>query len=143
MPGRYERTDVRPRVVLAGALGLVIALLLAVAGITLLETWVTGVPPAISRPADLIQGLQAGPTPALPRLEPQSGADFATYHAAEEQKLTSYRWVDRNAGTVTIPIDRAMDLVAQRGLPTRAGASAPQDTSPSSASSGRAEAEYP
>jgi len=38
---------------------------------------------------------------------------------AEEQKLASYDWVDQKAGTLRIPIDRAMDLVAQRGLPVR------------------------
>ncbi len=31
--------------------------------------------------------------------------------------LRGYGWVDRNKGVVSLPIDRAMDLVAQRGLP--------------------------
>ena len=37
----------------------------------------------------------------------------------EEQTLHSYGWVDQPAGVVRIPIDRAMELLAQRGLPTR------------------------
>jgi hypothetical protein len=49
----------------------------------------------------------------------------------EDERLTSYGWVDKNAGRVRIPIDRAMDLVLQRGLPFRAapvpgGAGAPK-----------------
>jgi hypothetical protein len=38
----------------------------------------------------------------------------------EENTLYSYGWVDEKAGTVRIPIDRAMDLLVQRGLPVRA-----------------------
>jgi hypothetical protein len=47
----------------------------------------------------------------------------------EEKTLHSYGWVDQRAGVVRIPIDRAMELVAQRGLPTRpqAGAVPPSD----------------
>ena len=37
----------------------------------------------------------------------------------EEDILSTYGWVDQNAGTVHIPIDRAMDLLAQQGLPVR------------------------
>ncbi len=34
----------------------------------------------------------------------------------EEKALYSYGWVDEKAGTVRIPIERAMDLIAQRGF---------------------------
>jgi hypothetical protein len=37
----------------------------------------------------------------------------------EDGLLDSYGWVDENAGTVRIPIERAMDLLVQRGLPVR------------------------
>ena len=37
----------------------------------------------------------------------------------EEKTLYSYGWVDEKAGTVRIPIERAMDLLVQRGLPVR------------------------
>jgi hypothetical protein len=37
----------------------------------------------------------------------------------EHQALTTYGWVDRRAGVVRIPVDRAMDLLVERGLPTR------------------------
>jgi hypothetical protein len=36
----------------------------------------------------------------------------------EEQQLHSYGWVDQSAGSVHIPIDQAMQLIAERGLPT-------------------------
>ena len=52
-----------------------------------------------------------------PRLEVKPGGDLADLRAAEDADLNSYGWVDRNAGTVRIPIDRAMQLILQRGLP--------------------------
>ena len=33
--------------------------------------------------------------------------------------LGSYGWVDKNAGVVRIPIDAAMKLTLERGLPAR------------------------
>ena len=52
-----------------------------------------------------------------PRLEVKPGARLAELRAAENADLNSYGWVDRNAGTVRIPIDRAMQLIFDRGLP--------------------------
>ena len=52
-----------------------------------------------------------------PRLEVRPSASLAEFHAAEEVELNSYGWIDRNAGTVRIPIDRAMQLILERGLP--------------------------
>jgi hypothetical protein len=52
-----------------------------------------------------------------PRLEVTPAIDLKKNRAAEEQELNSYGWIDRSAGVVRIPIDRAMELIAQRGLP--------------------------
>lgn len=54
-----------------------------------------------------------------PRLETDERTQLNGIRLAEEQKLNSYDWVDKEAGTVRIPIERAMDLLAQRGLPLR------------------------
>ncbi|PYX92592.1 MAG: hypothetical protein DMG71_17645, partial [Acidobacteria bacterium] len=43
----------------------------------------------------------------------------------QEEQLNSYGWVDEKSGFVHIPIERAMQLIAQRGLPTRSQTSAP------------------
>ena len=34
-------------------------------------------------------------------------------HEAEAKKTSSYAWVDQNAGTVQLPIERAMELTAR------------------------------
>lgn len=44
--------------------------------------------------------------------------------AQEEHILTSYGWADRNAGTMRMPIERAKDLLMERGLPMRQAAPA-------------------
>jgi hypothetical protein len=52
-----------------------------------------------------------------PRLEVKPGAGLAELRAAEDEVLNSYGWIDRNKGTVRVPIDRAMQLLLERGLP--------------------------
>ncbi len=37
--------------------------------------------------------------------------------AKEDHILSTYAWVDQKAGTVRVPIDRAIDLLAAKGLP--------------------------
>jgi hypothetical protein len=61
-----------------------------------------------------------------PRLETDERTQLNDIRLAEEQKLNSYDWVDQKAGTVRIPIERAMDLLTQRGLPVRPQAAAGQ-----------------
>ncbi len=52
-----------------------------------------------------------------PQLEIDERTQLDKIRREEEETLNSYSYVDKNAGTVRIPIDRAMDLIAQRGLP--------------------------
>ena len=54
-----------------------------------------------------------------PQLEIDERTQLDQIRLKEEQTLATYGWVDQSAGTVRIPIERAMDLIAQRGLPTR------------------------
>lgn len=53
-----------------------------------------------------------------PRLQTDDGnIDVADMHAREDMLLDHYTWVDQNKQIVRIPIQRAMQLVAQKGLP--------------------------
>jgi hypothetical protein len=52
-----------------------------------------------------------------PRLQIKGPVDLAKLGAAETADLDSYGWIDRNSGTVRIPVDRAMQLLLERGLP--------------------------
>jgi hypothetical protein len=55
-----------------------------------------------------------------PRLEGDERTEIRDFRLQEEKTLNSYGWVNQQAGVVHIPIERAMQLVAERGLPVRA-----------------------
>jgi hypothetical protein len=56
-----------------------------------------------------------------PRLQNDDGnQDVADLHIRESLLLEHYSWVDHSQGKVRIPIERAMELIAQRGLPMTA-----------------------
>jgi len=57
--------------------------------------------------------------PPEPRLQTHPREDLRDLRAREDEILGSYGWVDRNAGVVRIPIDAAMKLTLERGLPAR------------------------
>lgn len=53
-----------------------------------------------------------------PQLQIDNGdADLAALHDREDLLLNYYSWVDESKGQVRIPIERAMELIAQQGLP--------------------------
>ena len=56
-----------------------------------------------------------------PRLQLDDGnQEIADLHAKEDLLLENYSWADKSQGKVRIPIERAMELIAQRGLPVAA-----------------------
>jgi hypothetical protein len=58
-----------------------------------------------------------------PRVQLDDGnEDVSELHAREDLLLDNYTWVDQSKGKVRIPIERAMELIAQRGLPVAAAA---------------------
>jgi len=54
-----------------------------------------------------------------PILEHDERGEFKKFLLDQEDQLNSYGWVDQNAGVAHIPIDRAMDLIVEHGLPVR------------------------
>ncbi|MGH7824002.1 MAG: hypothetical protein ACREQ7_02310 [Candidatus Binatia bacterium] len=57
--------------------------------------------------------------PSPPNLQVSPRADLDKMRAAEEKELQTYGWVDQDKKIVRIPIDRAIELLAERGLPAR------------------------
>ena len=52
-----------------------------------------------------------------PRLQTDDGnQDVADLHQRESLLLDNYTWIDQKGGKVRIPIDRAMEIIAQQGL---------------------------
>jgi hypothetical protein len=81
--------------------------------------------------------------PAGPRLQRFPANEIYDFRTGENDRLNSYGWIDRNAGTVHIPISEAMRLAVERGFPSRAQAPAgsgqdvPPGMMPQDSSSGR------
>jgi|SRR5579862_863138 len=73
------------------------------------DAW-AGARPAVNATAEL---------KGVPQLQIAPEVDLQAFRAREDAQLNSYEWIDRSAGVVRIPIERAMELVAQRGLPAR------------------------
>jgi len=57
------------------------------------------------------------PLPPEPRVEEKPYLQLQNLRTLEDHMLSSYAWVDQKEGTVRIPIDKAIDMVAQKGLP--------------------------
>ncbi|HYY68644.1 MAG TPA: hypothetical protein VE734_02845 [Terriglobales bacterium] len=72
----------------------------------------------------------SAPKVPRPQLQPNPVADYNVYRLTDEEILNSYGWVDQKAGTTRIPIDRAMDLLVERGLPWKAPGTGPVPTAP-------------
>jgi hypothetical protein len=56
------------------------------------------------------------PRPRVERAESNIYEQLRDLRRDEDTKLSSYGWADRKAGVVQIPIDRAIDLVAEQGI---------------------------
>jgi hypothetical protein len=67
---------------------------------------------------------QGARVPPEPRLQTDPRADLRELRAHENMVLSTYGWVDKDAGVVRIPVEEAMKITVQRGLPAR---SAPGD----------------
>ena len=79
--------------------------------------------------------------PPLPRLQQFPQNELYTFRQGEDAFLHQYGWLNRDQGVVHIPVEDAMRILVQKGLPTRAqDAAQPSETPgmmPSDASSGR------
>jgi hypothetical protein len=112
----YERKDVDVRALF------IIAFLLLLSGIAifivvaLMMHYFEVHEPAVTAGQANIPVTRARDFPQ-PRLLIKPGASLAELRAAEDADLNSYGWVDRNAGIARIPIDRAMQLLLEHGLP--------------------------
>jgi hypothetical protein len=112
----HERSDVDTRAILGFGVALILTAIVIHLGLYwLLEYYEERSPrtaPAVSAP-----GVEEQIPP--PRLQISPRSDLAEMRAAEDRELTTYGWVDKEKQTVRIPIDRAMELLAERGLPSR------------------------
>ena len=118
--GAHEERDVALRPVTAGIIGLVVLLLLSVLLMRLVFTYLAAREARQSPPPNPLAQSFGRQLPPEPRLQTDPRKDLLQLRAEEQAALESYGWVDRKAGVVHIPIERAMQLLVERGLLVRA-----------------------
>lgn len=120
-PGHHESyaVDIRPLALFGVGLAALVVVSLS------LMAWLFGYFSARQAEVTPLPFLAERQPPPAPRLQVDPPADLRKLRAAEDAVLHSYGWVDREAGIVRIPIERAVELLAERGLPARSEATDP------------------
>jgi len=67
-----------------------------------------------------------GTAPPAPNLLTNEPGNLHSFREGEDKALSTYEWVDKDKGVVRIPIDRAKELLLERGLPTRGATETPK-----------------
>ena len=114
----HETREAVPRYILYFAVGIAVSV---VAGF--LISWGTleyfkhhqTFPP----PKSAISRGRALPPAGMPQLQAHPEEDLQVYLKNEREILGTYGWVNRKQGIVRIPIQRAMNILLQKGLPVR------------------------
>jgi len=64
--------------------------------------------------------------PPAPRLQQSPAFDMRSLRAVQLQRLTTADWIDKQAGVVQMPIERAMELMAKTAQSTKTGSDLPR-----------------
>jgi len=125
----YEREDLSPRGILAFLIGLALVGLLVHFAVKGMYGYLDAyqkqhqppLNPLVSQTENNSRQISNADIARFPqpRLETNERLEINDFRLQEEKTLNSYGWIDQQAGVARIPIDRAMQLLAQRGLPTR------------------------
>ncbi len=110
----HEDRDVNVRGIIIAGLAIAFGVFVVFVVSAFLLNWLT------SRGQQVTQVPQVSPVPTLqpanPPLQVNEPADLKALREEEDQKLNTYRWIDRSKGIVQIPIDRAMEIIANENL---------------------------
>jgi len=113
----HELSDLNPKSIalFAVALAVIIALVFGTVYV-MSQLFLKAAVRSQTTPSPLSYTGEPAPEPSL---EVNPGRDLKTMRAEEDKILKSYAWIDQEKNTVRIPIDRAIDILAERGLPVR------------------------
>ena len=113
----HELSDLSPKSISVFAVGLAALVVIALLVCYALLVWLIT---SDARRAEPPNPLAVQPQPmAQPRLAVEPGRALKTMRQQEEARLKSFGWIDQEKGIVHIPIERAIDILAEKGLPAR------------------------
>jgi hypothetical protein len=138
-PGaKYEHTDIDVNVGYKFGLWLAVSMIISIAIVTGTFYFFEGKEKSANTLAQkyplAVGQLKEPPTP---HLQSQPFKDIYNLRQGETEKLTSYGWVDKDGGVARLPIDRAMEVMLEKGFPARAGGGDALNVVTQDSSSGR------
>lgn len=110
--GGYEKQDVGFRFAMVFVSALIAAVVVVMAFLVWFYQIVAPSPPPQQRGTATTRRL-----PPAPVLQASPAVDMQKFREREEQKVSSYGWVDEKAGIAKVPVQRAIEIAAERGLP--------------------------
>ena len=123
-PG-HELSDVKIRAIVLFGIGLVVLAVVVMVALGGVMGGFSSREKAGEKVRPALFADETGQFPA-PRLEEDPSLALSRLRRDEKAALSSYGWVDRKGGVATIPIDRALEITARKGLPTRKAGSSPR-----------------
>jgi|SRR5688500_3905044 len=113
----HELSDLSPRNISFFGIGLAALIIFALLVIYGLMVWLRE---SAGRRAEPPSQLSVTREPAPgPQLLIEPGRAMRSMRQQEQARLNSYGWIDQEQGIVHIPIERAIDMLADKGLPAR------------------------
>lgn len=109
--------EIQTRTLYKLAIGLVVLVSLAFLSMWQLSGILYESEVAKDPPPPLLAEARVPHQPPAPRLQSNPLTDITTYRATATARLHSYGWSDAARGMAHIPIDRAIDLIVEQGLP--------------------------
>ena len=116
------------RAILITVVGLAVLLIAAAALMWPLARSLKGRAQAADPPLPVLPEALDQPLPPEPRLQVAPEDELRALQDIERQRLTTWEWIDEGAGVARVPVERAMEILAERGLP-RPDAPVPADAS--------------
>lgn len=117
----HQDAEVDIRAIFTFGVGLLVSAILIQAMIWLLFRSFSGREALRGAPSYPLAAGQDARLPPEPRLQTDPRGDLRDLRAHEDAVLATYGWVDKAGGVVRIPIEDAIRITAQRGLPARPG----------------------
>jgi hypothetical protein len=114
----FEPSDINGRGTLITGVSVLVGMWIAVSLLYFYFAFLVHHSTAVS-PPPLPIAAHGNPMPPYPRLQSAPARDLKTLRAGEDWELNHYHWMDKSKGVVAIPVERAMELLAQRGIPSQ------------------------
>jgi len=114
----HEPSDIHVRSILFFSVALVVLIASSLGGLALVMKFYTSEERVLGQSRPTLYQDETGQFPE-PRLQRNTTYDMTKFRDDEDRGISAYSWVDPKASIARIPIDRALDIVAQRGLPPK------------------------